>query len=263
MTRPLRIASFLAPGMLPVYEFLAGHIGARLGVTTKLFVGSCYDQLEGDADVSFICGLAYIELAGKLALEPLAAPVLRGPRYQGRPIYFSDVIVRADSPLWTFLDLRGCTWAYNESHSHSGYGLIRYHLVRLGQTGGFFGRLVESGWHDRSIQMVRRGEVDGSAIDSHVLEMALAAQPDLCRELRVIARLGPSTIQPVVASAWLPREVKEAVRQVLLEVAGDPAARPWLDRGLIERFVPVAEADYDDLRTMRRACVEAGFLTLR
>src|SRR5262249_35911128 len=99
MTRPLRLASFLAPGMLPVYEYLAGHIAGRLGVKTELFVGSCYEQLDGEADISFICGLAYIELSGQLALEPLAAPVLRGQRYQGRPIYFSDVIVRASGPF--------------------------------------------------------------------------------------------------------------------------------------------------------------------
>src|SRR5262245_10083002 len=143
MTRPLRIATFLAPGLLPVYEYLAGYLGARLGVAADLFVGSCYDQLDGEADVSFVCGLAYIELAGRLGLEALAAPVLRGARYAGRPVYFSDVVVRAGSCFRHFADLRGCSWAYNEPHSHSGYGVTRFYLVRLGETGGFFGRLVE------------------------------------------------------------------------------------------------------------------------
>ena len=31
--------------------------------------------------------------------------------------------------------------------------------------------------------------------------------------------------------------------------------------GFIERFVPVTDGHYDDLRAMRRACEEAGFLS--
>lgn len=57
ISRPLRFASFLAPAMLPVYEFISRHVGRRLGVATELTVGRCYDELA-DADVSFVCGLA-------------------------------------------------------------------------------------------------------------------------------------------------------------------------------------------------------------
>ena len=32
---------------------------------------------------------------------------MAAPRYQGRPVYFSDVIVRRDSPAMVFDDLRG------------------------------------------------------------------------------------------------------------------------------------------------------------
>ena len=33
--------------------------------------------------------------------------------------------------------------------------------------------------------------------------------------------------------------------------------------GFIERFVPVSDRSYDDLRAMRAACEASGFLTLR
>ena len=71
-----------------------------------------------------------------------------GDRYGGRPIYFSDVIVHRDSPFRSFLDLRGHSWAYNEPLSHSGYGITRYHLLELGETGGFFSEVVEAGFHE-------------------------------------------------------------------------------------------------------------------
>jgi phosphonate transport system substrate-binding protein len=154
--RPLRFGTFLAPCLYPMYEFITRYVGARLGCATELFVGSSYEQLATEADAGFVCGLPYVQLARRTAppIEPLAAPLLQGQRYDGRPIYFSDVIVHRDSPCRTFADLRGCSWSYNERHSQSGYGIMRHHLVRLGETDGYFAKVVEAGWHERSIRMV-------------------------------------------------------------------------------------------------------------
>jgi phosphonate transport system substrate-binding protein len=261
--RCLRFATFLSPGMYPVYQFISRHIGRRLGVATQLTVGQSYDELAG-ADVSFLCGLAYIELCGpgQLPLTPVAAPVLSGPRAGGRPIYFSDVIVRRDSPFRTFADLRGASWSFNECLSHSGYGITRYRLVEMGWTGGFFGRVIEAGFHDDSIRLVRGGQVDASAIDCHVLALALRDDPTLALEVRVIDSLGPSTIQPVVVADGLPDALRDGIRQALLDLANDPDARTWLARGLVDRFLRVDDASYDDLRRMRQACARTGFLTL-
>jgi phosphonate transport system substrate-binding protein len=260
----LRFATFLAPNLFPVYEFITRYVGDRLGVPTELRVGSCYDGLAGQAEVSFLCGLAYIELVRQgEPIEPLAAPLLQGERYCGRPVYFSDVIVRRDSSFRSFADLRGRSWSYNEPYSHSGYGITCYHLVHLGETNGFFGRVVEVGWHERSIRLVHAGAVDASAIDSQVLAVTLRDHPKLAASLRVIDSLGPSTIQPVAVASWLPEALKAALRQVLLEMAEDPTARRHLARGLVERFVAVRDASYDDLRQMRAACAAASFLSLR
>src|SRR5207237_9162872 len=98
-------------------------------------------------------------------LEPLAAPQLEGQRFAGRPVYYSDVVVHRDSPYYCFSDLRGCSWAYNEPLSHSGYGVTLYLLVQLGETRCFFGRVIVAGWHERSLRLVASGEVDASAID--------------------------------------------------------------------------------------------------
>lgn len=264
-SRPLRFATFLAPNMLGVYAFLVRRLAEKLGRAIELFVGSDYAQMAADADGGFLCGLAYVELvrAGGAELEPVAAPVLCGPRYAGRPIYFSDVVVRRDSPFRTFADLRGCSWSYNEPYSHSGYGITRYRLVQLGEIKGYFGQVVEAGWHERSLRLVCSGEVDASAIDSHVLALHLRERPDLGEHLRVIDSFGPSTIQPVVVARRLGERLKADIRAALLELAEEPQARPHLERGMVERFVAVDDDSYDDLRRMRDACVRAGFLTLR
>jgi phosphonate transport system substrate-binding protein len=262
----LRFVTFLAPNLLPLYEFIALHAGRRLGLPTELAVGSSYAQLGScDVDVAFVCGLPYVEMARgpEAPVEPLAAPVLRGQRFGGRAVYFSDVIVHRASRLRSFADLRGRSWAYNEPHSQSGYGITRYHLVCRGQTNGYFGRVVEAGWHEQALRLVASRAVDAAAIDCHVLAVALRAQPELAARVRVIDTLGPSTIQPVVASRRLPQRLRADLRAFLLDLANDPVARPHLDRALVEGFVAVNDASYDDIRAMLAAAEAAGFLALR
>src|SRR5688572_7636238 len=234
MSVKLRIATFLAPNMFPVYEFIVEAIGRELACEAELVVGASFDQFgNGEVDAGFICGLPYVQLARQSPspVELLAAPVIRGDRYAGRPIYYSVIIVHRNSPARTFADLRGRSWAYNDPDSHSGYNLTRHHLVAIGETRGYFSRVVEAGFHQRAMRMVATGEVDAAAIDSQVLAIELRDHPDLAKQLRVIEALGPSTIQPVVAARHLPVDVKAALRTALLRLGNDPSDRKELDRG--------------------------------
>jgi ABC-type phosphate/phosphonate transport system substrate-binding protein len=266
MTSVARVVTFLAPNMLPVYQGIIAHVSRRLHYAMELVVGSGYDEIY-TADFSFICGLPYVlRTAPRLTPSPIkaiAAPVLDGARYENRPIYFSDVIVRRDSPFQSFADLRGCSWAYNERESQSGYGITRYWLAQLGETKGFFGRVVEAGFHQKSIELVRAGRVDASAIDSLVLQVELAQNPELSKQLKVVDSLGPSTIQPFAAGSRLAPGLIADVQGVLTEMHQDPQAIEILRRGFIRRCVVIEDKDYDDIRRMLTVCERADFMTLR
>jgi phosphonate transport system substrate-binding protein len=262
---PIRFQTFLAPNVRRVYQLIADRAGALLGCSATLDVGDDFAVFaRGESEFGFICGLPYVELArlDPSPVIPIAAPVLHGERYGGRPVYFSDIIVGRDAPFTSFADLRGRSWAYNDRDSHSGYNLTRSHLVALNEVGTYFGTVIEAGFHQQAIRMVAAGEADAAAIDSQVLAIELREFPDLAARIRVIGTLGPSTIQPLVAAAHVPDHIREAVREVVLALASDPAARPVLDAACIDRFVPVRDGDYDDIRVMLAACEEAGFLTL-
>jgi phosphonate transport system substrate-binding protein len=263
VSRSLRFATFLAPNLFPLYAFVARYVQARLRMATELVVGSSYERVSEQADVSFLCGLAYIELRrmGE-PIEPIAAPLLHGIRYGGQPIYFSDVIVSRDSPFHSFADLRGCSWAFNEPYSHSGPGITCHRLVELGETQDFFGRVIQAGWHEKSIRLVHDGKVDSSAIDSHVLALTLHDHPELGDRLRVIDSLGPSTIQPIVVPSWLEEGLKDDLRAVFLEMNTDVTAQTVLAGRLVKGFTAIADENYDDLRHMRSTCVAAGLATL-
>ena len=200
--------------------------------------------------------------ASRPPVEPLAAPVLAGDRYGGRPVYYSDVIVRRDSPISCLEELRGCSWAYNEPASHSGHTVTLYSLVRMGARPGFFGRVVEAGFHQRAIRLVHTGAVDAAAIDSQVLAVELRDHPQLADRLRVIGSFGPSTIQPVVAASRLPGRLRTRSGSCWSGSATTRRRGRLLDHGFIDRFSPVDDAAYDDIRAMLATIEAAGWTSL-
>jgi len=249
----IHFATFLAPHLYHTYEHIARYVGRKVGCPTHLAVGqSVRDFAAGKVHVGFLCGLPYVRLADSPAnpVEPLAAPVLLGERYEQKPIYFSDVIVRNDSLYSSFDDVGGCIWAYNQRTSHSGYNVVYASLLERGQTLHYFGRMVESGSHQHSIELVLEGNADAAAIDSHVLDVALLQNKDLALRLRVVAVLGPSSIPPVVVARSLDNELKLRIREALLTMHHDPDVACALHAGRIDHFVAVRDADYDDIRAI-------------
>src|SRR3989454_4809499 len=251
LVKPLVFANFLAPNMTPVYAGIVARIGRALGTPVQLIDGSRFEQLgDGSVGVAFLCGLPYVRLCAEQPglLRPLAAPVLDEARYQDRPVYFSDVIVRRDSPFRSFDDLRGQSWAYNEAGSFSGCLLVRHHLLQMGETESFFGRVTFTGRHQESIRKVVEGAVDAAAIDSHVLGVERLRNPELVSQLRVIASFGPSTIPLVVATDGVPATLQARISGALCGLGGDPGSRRLLASGLIRRFTPIDDRPYDDIR---------------
>jgi phosphonate transport system substrate-binding protein len=263
-TEPLRVASHLAPGVEPLYAFLADYLASRLGRSAEFVVADSYERCARDIDdVCFVCSIPYLLFAdaGRIEMEVIAAPVLQGDRYAGRPIYFSDVIVATASPYRSFADLRGAAWAYNEPFSHSGYMTVLHQLATLDEERSYFSRMVEAGFHQDAIRMVADGRVDAAAIDSQVLDIELRDHPSLAALVRRIGTIGPSTIQPVVASRTrLTVLERRVIRDALVDVGDDPSARDFLDGALVERFVALGSSDYDDIRGMFHRVRAAGLI---
>src|SRR5262249_16567450 len=180
------------------------------------------------------------------------APVRRHPRYQAKPVYYSDVIVRSDATFHSFADLRGCTWAYNEPGSHSGFNIVRYHLAMNGLEQNFFRRSVESGSHRNSLQMVLQRSIDAAAIDSSVLELEVAKDPAISGQIRTVEILGPSPAPPWLVHGSVSTDMRKALRDILLSMNEHSKGRRILEAGRMLRFEPVSYHDYDQIREMDR-----------
>ncbi|GAB4563701.1 MAG: phosphate/phosphite/phosphonate ABC transporter substrate-binding protein [Haliangiales bacterium] len=271
--RPIRVAmsaAFVSDSGFYIYEqiadYLAGEIGHPVEFVTGLGYQTINDMLvDGAIDVGFVCGLPYVLLRDREqpAVSLLAAPVMRAPRYGGKPEYYSDLIVRADSDIDSFDDLAGRVFVYNEEISNSGYNMPRHRLLRAGLTEGYFGTVLRSGSHEESIRMVAEGKADASFVDSLVLEHEQSQGSPRSRQVAVIDSIGPAGIPPVVVSNHVSPALRQELARELLSMHESPSGRAILQRAAVERFVSVSDDNYDSIREMYKGAQEAGYTRIR
>ena len=257
----LAMVSLMADNARPFYRQLADYMNQNCSAGVRLVDDASWLDLEkmlddGSADIGFICGLQYLH---KPTLELLAAPVMNGRRYGRRPIYFSDIVVAESSGYRCFGDLAGSTLTYNEPTSHSGCNLIRFHMATLGLDASFFGRILESGSHQQSLNWILEGSADVYAIDSTVLDVEMNQRPELRAGLRIIETLGPSPIPPAVIRRKTPAPVKRELQEVLLGMRNTDSGNRILDRWMMFGFARVFDQDYEPIRMMEQTALGTRF----
>jgi phosphonate transport system substrate-binding protein len=92
--------------------------------------------------------------------------------------------------------------------------------------------------------------------DSQVLAVELRDHPELRDSVRIVESIGPSTIQPLVATRVASATLRQEVTEIVTALGADEAGRAGLSHGLVERFVAVDDDCYSDIRAML-AAVEA------
>ena len=262
----LKLASCMAENTESFCRAMAIYIQHKLGIRVEYVDAVTWQQRQrlfdaGRIHLLWLCGLPYIDRVDvpDSGIELLAVPVPAACRYQDRPIYFSDIVVRRDSHFKNFADLRGTTWVYNEARSHSGYNVVRAYLAAFGEKHGFFSQILESGAHTASLAMVLTRQGDVSAIDSTVLEWAMTGQPDLERQLRIVETIGPSPIPPWVVSKQVAANLRADLRDLFIGMHKGKAGRSVLRRGHMARFVLSHDRDYDPIRRMAQSAEQVLF----
>ncbi len=231
------------------YSRFLGRMGALLGDQVQFVQRRTYGEvndllLSGQLDAALVCTGGFLELESR---RPGAVEVLAVPVIGGKTTYHSDLIVPAASQARSLADLAGRRFAFTDDLSLSGYLYVASQLRERGlDHGRFFASAIFTRSHDRSIEAVAKGLVDGASVDSLVLESLLARDPGLAARVRVIHRSPPFGVMPVVAPVTLPVETRRKLGAVLLELHLDPEAAKALQAVGIERFVAPPPGHYSD-----------------
>ena len=254
----LRLRTYLTPSVpRGLFAYLARYLGERLGVATELQIETRHSGpprgqpdpfRTRELDVAFCCAPPYIWLLQRpvpsVELVPFGL-VFDDPRAAGQPVYFSDIVVRADHPARSFRDLVDARWGFNDRESLSGYYSVVQTAAEHGAGPDFLARLHDMGSHLSSLRALRRGTIDAAAIDSVVLAIRLRKDPALATDLRVVHGLGPWPIQPIVMRRSLPIRIKAAITAAIGALAETPARQRALRRWLVSGVAPMVDADFE------------------
>ncbi|HEY5996024.1 MAG TPA: phosphate/phosphite/phosphonate ABC transporter substrate-binding protein [Candidatus Deferrimicrobiaceae bacterium] len=231
-------------------EFL-DYIGKKLGRPVQYVDTTSYEALNdglrnATIDAGFVCSGPYVEGKSAFGLELLAMP-----QAYGVTSYQSYIIVPAKSRAGSLDSLRGKTFAFTDPLSNSGCLVPRYMLSEMGETpSSFFRKTVFLKTHDKSIEAVAEGLVDGAAVDSLIWEYENRHDPRDTSRTRVIVRSEPYGIPPFVVRPGLDPDLKRRIKEICLEAHNDPEGGALLSKMMIDRFVAPDDKAYDSVRQM-------------
>lgn len=149
----------------------------------------------------------------------VATPIYDAPGCAGA-WHRSALIVRRDDPAQDVAALRGRNVAINARDSNTGMNLLRAAVAPLARAGRFFGAVIETGAHARSLWAVIGGQADLAAIDAVTLALLRDRYPALDRRVRVLDWTAATPGLPLVTGAG---RSPDSLRAALADVVTDPA----------------------------------------
>ncbi len=213
-----------------------------------------------DMGCVFMCGWPF-SLAHPRP-QIVAAPVPRGARYNGLPIYFTDFLAREDRGFVSLADTFGGRIAWTVAGSHSGFNAPRHHLLRYrsGQRPVLYpesvGPVVTPAG---ALESVLRGDADVAPLDSYALELIRRHEPERLAQTQVLESTAPSPIPPLVASPDVDRETVKALRTTLLAAHVTPAFSELLATLELSGFALPPTTDYDTVSARDVEARERGY----
>jgi hypothetical protein len=160
-------------------------------------------------------------------------------------------------------DLRGRRCVVNELDSNSGMNLLRAAVAPLATGGQFFGSVVVSGSHLRSVEMVASGEADVASVDCVSFAHFQRLYPSVVGELRVLAWTASSRSLPFITARSVDDATVRALRSALADVFDDDGLAPVREQLLLSGVDLAPKEGFDEVLALERAAVEADYPIVR
>jgi ABC-type phosphate/phosphonate transport system substrate-binding protein len=196
-----------------------------------------------DKAAVFMCGLAFARFDSRLEL--IAAPVPSPPDFHSQPQYWSEMVVRKDSPFQTLSDTFGGRIALTVPDSQSGCFAALYSLMVATDRFPPYEEVIAPAITPLgAMSAVIRGTADVAPIDAYAYCLLQKYRRDLTSQLRIVGRTARAPIPPLVAS----KPGYESLQAAFAEAHRIPNMIPLMKRLLLKRFDRPDPTSYDALR---------------
>jgi phosphonate transport system substrate-binding protein len=232
------------------YQILKKYLFDRLGITVNFTSLSRYgnliehftaEKMDGAFFGSFTFALAHHQLG----VEPLARPV----NFDGTSTYHGYVFVRKDSGIRTAADMKGKRFAFVERATLAGYVFPLAYFKRNGISNphAYLGESFFAGSHDAAILAVLNKEADIGAAKNTIYDQMSAENSRIERELVILAASGVVPQNCLAVRSDLDPELKDALRQALLDMDKNDEGKEALRRFGARGFIETRDDDYEYL----------------
>jgi ABC-type phosphate/phosphonate transport system substrate-binding protein len=247
------------------WRALLGHVADAAGVELDYLPYPAPQPLEElwrrpDLGCVFMCG--YPIALGLAAVTPIAAPIPAAAWAAGRPVYRTDLIVRADAPYRRLEDTFGARAGWTVAHSHSGFNAFRHHLLayRTAARPRLYGEMVGNLVTARAVlDAVREGRIDVGPLDAYWHLLIARHRPELTAGVRVLTSTAVAPMPALVAAAAAPQELVTRLRAALVAAATRPWFAPFREQLLLEGFAAASPAHFSTTLAWDREARAAGY----
>ncbi len=244
---PMRDGDTLIESVEPLTAMLSEKLGIKVeGFTATNYVGVVEGLGSGQVDFGFIPPFAYV-LANQ---ESDAQVILTSLNKSGDAFYRSQFIVRNDSGIESFDDLRGKIVGFVDPSSTSGYLFPGAHLITQGIDIENDIDYVFSGGHDKSLQLLLNKDVDVATTFVDVRERYIDEFPNALEETTILGYTENIPNISVTVSGSMDEDMRIKIQEALLDIAkSEDGIKLLSDLFNMYGFVESTDADYEVIRT--------------
>ena len=200
----------------------------------------------GRADIAWYGGKTYIKAAEIADAEAFAAGVRPGEKNAN---YFAYFVVKNDSKIKKFSDIKGKVLSLNTIGSTSGDLIPQVELVKINLSTtnkDHFKNVFYAGSHDACLLAVLNNQSDVCGMSSRNFEARLADNTFKMEQVRIIHKSDPVPPPPLAYSKKIPLEDRKKIKKAVLEAHKHGKIGGY--GGTMSHYISVKDADYDVLR---------------
>ena len=200
----------------------------------------------GRADIAWYGGKTYIKAAEIADAEAFAAGVRPGEKNAN---YFAYFVVKKDSKIKKFSDIKGKVLSLNTIGSTSGDLIPQVELAKINLSTtnkDHFKNVFYAGSHDACLLAVLNNQSDVCGMSSRNFEARLADNTFKMEQVRIIHKSDPVPPPPLAYSKKIPLEDRKKIKKAVLEAHKHGKIGGY--GGTMSHYISVKDADYDVLR---------------
>ena len=200
----------------------------------------------GRADIAWYGGKTYIKAAEIADAEAFAAGVRSGEKNAN---YFTYFVVKKDSKIKKFSDIKGKVLSLNTIGSTSGDLIPQVELAKINLSTtnkDHFKNVFYAGSHDACLLAVLNNQSDVCGMSSRNFEARLADNTFKMEQVRIIHKSDPVPPPPLAYSKKILLEDRKKIKKAVLEAHKHGEIGGY--GGKMSHYISVKDADYDVLR---------------